>query len=115
MLTARNVSHGECHRCNHSPEEDAADRCSQGIIIACTIELSAQCLACIGKAIHDITHEKIQLHEQCVHGQHHLALPRACACEEHHDTHHAQCAEEYVAVDAEEGFVGDGGGLMVEG
>lgn len=72
--------------------------------IACTIIVSADRLASVGKSVHDVGKDDEKLHEQCVGGQHHVALCRASGGKVGGDGDEAECAQKYVAVDGKEAF-----------
>ena len=97
-VAAYTINQGEAYCHTGSPPKQAAHRGAKSLMIARSVKLAAQSLACIGKAVHNVREQHIELHEQSVNRQHYLTLPRTGRSEKQHYGNHAQRAQKYVAV-----------------
>ena len=70
--------------------------------VVCPVGFATQSLASVGKAIHEIGKEEIELHHHGVHGKNDSSLTGSCRGKEEVHRHQTECTEEDVSIDMEE-------------
>ena len=79
-----------------------ADRLTERQFVACPVITASQRFSGIGKAVHEIREEQVELHHHRIDRKNHCPMTGTSGCKEEVHQNQAQCTEEDVTVDMEE-------------